>query len=277
MQDFRITQIRRDAHFDMRSSHIHQAYEIYYLLSGSRRMFYNDSIYILDRGDLAFIPPNTIHRTLHTNDRTHERIVVTFGPEAMPGLTPAAQTPEFGRLFAADPVLHLAGANRDYVEERLSRLLSEYEQPDEFSALSIRSVLQELLVFLIRYKRYKNEERVQEINTADRLMQKAARYIRGHYMDNVSLESVAAFVGLSPCYFSKKFKSATGFGYREYLLTVRVREACAMLLETDKSITEIALDCGFSDSNYFGDVFKREKGVSPLKYRKSNRFAQVER
>ena len=277
MQDFRITQIRRDAHFDMRSSHIHQTYEIYYLLSGSRRMFYNDSIYILDRGDLVFIPPNTIHRTLHTNDRTHERIVVTFGPEAMPGLMPAAQTPEFGRLFAADPVLHLAGANRDYVEERLSRLLSEYEQPDEFSALSIRSVLQELLVFLIRYKRYKNEERVQEINTADRLMQKAARYIRGHYMDNVSLESVAAFVGLSPCYFSKKFKSATGFGYREYLLTVRVREACAMLLETDKSITEIALDCGFSDSNYFGDVFKREKGVSPLKYRKSNRFAQGER
>ena len=43
-----------------------------------------------------------------------------------------------------------------------------------------------------------------------------------------------------------------------------------MLLKTNKSVAEIALACGFRDSNYLGEVFKKKKGVSPLQYRKNN-------
>ena len=84
------------------------------------------------------------------------------------------------------------------------------------------------------------------------------------------MASIARVVNLSPSYLSKKFKASTGFGYREYLVLVRVQAASVMLLETNKSIAEIALACGFRDSNYFGDAFKREKGVSPSAYRKNN-------
>ena len=101
-------------------------------------------------------------------------------------------------------------------------------------------------------------------------MQKAARYIRGSYRENINLTDVAQAVNLSPSYLSKKFKASTGFGYREYLVLVRIQAASAMLLETNKSVAEIALACGFQDSNYFGDAFKREKGVSPSKYRKDH-------
>ena len=45
-----------------------------------------------------------------------------------------------------------------------------------------------------------------------------------------------------------------------------------MLLETNESINEIALKCGFNDSDYFGNAFKRTKGISPLKYRKNNKY-----
>ena len=71
-------------------------------------------------------------------------------------------------------------------------------------------------------------------------------------------------------YFSRKFKLCTGFGYKEYLITVRIIEACRLLLNTDMSITQIAENCGFDDSNYFGDCFKKIKGMSPREYRKAN-------
>ena len=88
--------------------------------------------------------------------------------------------------------------------------------------------------------------------------------------EDIDLAAISQIVNLSPSYFSKKFKASTGFGYREYLVLVRIQTASAMLLETNKSIAEIALACGFRDSNYLGDAFKREKGVSPSAYRKNS-------
>ena len=263
VSDFKITKIRRGPYFDMKASHIHQMYEIYYLLDGARKMFFDDSIYLLRSGDLVFIPMNTIHKTSHINDGTHERIAITFGDIHLPGLS-------FRNIFYSEPVMHFSGAEREPIEALMNKLLMEYEQPDDFSPVTIRGCLQELLVCLIRDKHYKRGGYVQDIDTADQLMQKAARYIRSSYRKDIDLAEIAQLVNLSPSYLSKKFKASTGFGYREYLVLVRVQAASVMLLETNKSIAEIALACGFRDSNYFGDVFKREKGISPSAYRKNN-------
>ena len=270
VSDFKITKIRRGPYFDMKAGHIHQMYEIYYLLDGARKMFFDDSIYLLHGGDLAFIPMNTIHKTSHINDGTHERIAITFGDAHIPDLKRSVSGLSFREIFYSEPVMHFSGAERDNIEAIMNKLLLEYEQPDDFSPVLIRGCLQELLVCLIRHKHYKRSEYVQDIDTADRLMQKAARYIRSSYREDIDLNAVAQAVNLSPSYLSKKFKASTGFGYREYLVLVRIQAASAMLLETNKSIAEIALACGFRDSNYFGDAFKREKGVSPSAYRKNN-------
>ena len=83
------------------------------------------------------------------------------------------------------------------------------------------------------------------------------------------LDEIAHQFNLSRSYLSKKFKSSTGFGFKEYMINIRIKKACELLLGTDKTITEIAFECGFNDSNYFGDAFRRVKGVSPHKYRKN--------
>ena len=254
----------------MKASHIHQTYEIYYLLDGARKMFFDDSIYLLRGGDLVFIPMNTIHKTSHINDGTHERIAIAFGDAHLPDLKRSVSGLSFQDIFYSEPVMHFSGAERENIEALMNKLLLEYEQPDDYSQITIRGCLQELLVCLIRHKHYKRSEYMQDIDTTDQLMQKAARYIRGSYREDIDLDSIAQVVNLSPSYLSKKFKASTGFGYREYLVLVRIQAASAMLLETNKSIAEIALACGFRDSNYFGDAFKKEKGVSPSVYRKNN-------
>ena len=272
--DFKITKIKRSPHFDMKASHTHQMHEIYYLLNGARKMLFDDSIYLLHDGDLVFVPMNTIHRTSHINDGTHERIAIIFGDAHIPDLKRSVSDLSFRDIFYSKPVMHFSDAERENIEVLMNKLLSEYGQPDDFSQIMIRGYLQELLVCLIRHKHYTHSESMQDIGTTDQLMQKAARYIRSNYREDIDLAAVAQAVNLSPGYLSKKFKASTGFGYREYLVLVRIQAASVLLLETNKSVAEIALACGFRDSNYFGDAFKREKGVSPSAYRKNNDFAQ---
>ncbi|MCM1262951.1 MAG: AraC family transcriptional regulator [Butyrivibrio sp.] len=269
---FKISKIRRDPYFNMPSAHLHPMYEIYYLQNGARKIFLDDSIYLLDKGDMVFIPMNTIHKTSYVNDKAHERTTIIFNDEAVPDIKFSTSQVSFKKIFYSEPVIHIANIHRDYIEGLLNRMLSEYEQGDDYSDINIKNCLQELIIFLIRYKQHKNSEHIQNIDMADTLMQKAARYIRNNYMEELSLEAVAAHFNISPTYFSRKFKSSTGFGYKEYLINVRIQEASNMLLETNESINEIALKCGFNDSDYFGNAFKRTKGISPLKYRKSNRY-----
>lgn len=272
VDNFKITKIKRESYFNMKSSHLHSIYEIYYLVSGTRKIFIDDSIYILNRGDLVFIPMNTIHKTAYINDKSHERIAVLFDDKTVPDIKNAEMKISFKKLFKSEPVIHISGTHREYIEGLFNVMLNEYNQQDRFSDINIRNCMQQLIIFLIRYKQYKNNEYAPNINMNDSLMQEAARYIRVNYRKNISLEDVAEHVNISPTYFSKKFKASTGFGYREYLINVRLQQACDLLLETNMSITEIALECGFNDSNYFGDVFRRAKGLSPLKYRKNNKY-----
>ena len=56
----------------------------------------------------------------------------------------------------------------------------------------------------------------------------------------------------------------------KYLNELRIRNACQMLKNSNKNITEIAYDVGYSDSNYFSRVFKKVKGVSPSEYKEQN-------
>ena len=107
-----------------------------------------------------------------------------------------------------------------------------------------------------------------ELNTTDHQLLQAANYINTHYMNTISTSDVARAVGFSPNYLSRKFRTTAGIGLHEYIVFVRLYHAAQELLSTNDSITTIALRCGYSDSNYFKDSFKKKYGVTPRAYRK---------
>lgn len=75
----------------------------------------------------------------------------------------------------------------------------------------------------------------------------------------------------SESYISRRFKSTVGVSINEYINFIRVSKAVEILESKKMPITEIAINCGFNDSNYFSTVFKKLKGVTPYKYMKANR------
>ena len=104
---------------------------------------------------------------------------------------------------------------------------------------------------------------------AQRLVRQAMAYIHEHYAEPISRTDLARHVALSEDYLTACFRKELGVTPIAYLNRYRVHQARQLLTDTGKSITEIALEVGFSDSGYFSRVFRREVGVSPEAYRQA--------
>ena len=99
-------------------------------------------------------------------------------------------------------------------------------------------------------------------------MKRVLAYIRDRYENTITLAELASLAGMTPKYFCRAFSQMTGKTPIEYLNYYRVEQAGEQLLLTDRSITDIALGCGFNDMSYFSKTFFRYKGMSPSAYRK---------
>lgn len=98
-------------------------------------------------------------------------------------------------------------------------------------------------------------------------VRKALQYIASNYETNLTLTGVAAYLGVSPNYFSTLFHKTVGESFREHLCRVRIEESKRLLLSTDISLNQIGLAVGFSDQSYYSKVFKRITGLTPGEYR----------
>lgn len=93
--------------------------------------------------------------------------------------------------------------------------------------------------------------------------------IQNHLHEDLSREDVAKRVGVSPGHLSQLLKERTGRSFVEWLRESRVREACRLLADTDCSLAEIAMACGFCDQSYFTNVFRQARGTTPKQYRRA--------
>jgi signal transduction histidine kinase/AraC-like DNA-binding protein/ActR/RegA family two-component response regulator len=104
---------------------------------------------------------------------------------------------------------------------------------------------------------------------AQRLVRQAMAYIHEHFAEPICRADLARNVALSEDYLTSCFRKELGVTPIAYLNRYRVNQARQLLTDTGKSVTQIALEVGFSDSSYFSRVFRREMGVSPEAYRQA--------
>ncbi|WNS42349.1 response regulator [Paenibacillus sp. MMS20-IR301] len=102
----------------------------------------------------------------------------------------------------------------------------------------------------------------------DNVVVQAKQYIEAHYQDDCSLQTIAAYVHVTPNYLSNLFKKETGTGLTNYVSQLRIEEAKLLLQHTRLRMTEIAERVGFDNSSYFTVVFKQLTGESPREFRR---------
>ncbi|MCM1065709.1 MAG: AraC family transcriptional regulator [Eubacterium sp.] len=244
--------------------HSHNHYEIFFLLSGKCRFLLKDTVYYLEKGDLVFIVPEELHHAVYSTDGDCEILMIYFKKEHLNWdlFAPYSSQEKMHSFMGSIPALY----QEDFVS-LLTRMQAESAGIDKYSTSFLRCCLHEILLMLMRYS-VMNEEEPQLLNSRDADILLATRYIYQNYRNPLTLEEVSAQAALSPTYFSKKFKQVTGMGFKEYLNYVRLKHARTALLTTGNTITDIALENGFNDSNYFKDLFKKIYGKSPREFRK---------
>lgn len=153
----------------------------------------------------------------------------------------------------------------------LTQMKNEYFSKNVYRELTIYSLL---LSFFIKlgYNHintrdlfpnvsiYKQKEYVRKFNSL-------LDYIDAHYMEDLNLNEIAASIGFSKYHFARLFKQYTGFTFCDYLNYRRLKMAEELLSKPDFSITEIALQSGFSSISTFNRLFKEQKKCTPREYR----------
>lgn len=249
---------REDMSFaSMAKQHYHSdCAEIYYLEKGECGYFIEDRTYHAMAGDVIIIPPNIIHKT--TYKAHYARRLLTFNPEMLSESLKGA--------FSSISYIFRNYNIQSELKGIFKKIHTEYNSPDKYSDKVLELLLYELIYFLAR-----NENNADSEIYSTPFVAETARYILENYHEEITLTSVAEIMNVSQEHLSRTFKKDTGLGFNEYLNLVRLKKADEMLRsEPDKSIFEIALSCGFNDSNYFSDKFKNAYGISPIKYRKKN-------
>lgn len=99
------------------------------------------------------------------------------------------------------------------------------------------------------------------------VIKKLILHLNVHYSDDITLQKAADMVHVNPTYLSTLFKQETGLTFTAYLNRLRIRHGEDMLLNTNLSVTEIAMAAGFSSPGYFTNVFRQVHGITPREFR----------
>jgi two-component system response regulator YesN len=137
--------------------------------------------------------------------------------------------------------------------ENIQEMISS---PEKFSER-----VKSLLAAVIEFRDSNTQGRFQSI------IVKAREYIAGRFNEDISLDSTAAYVGISPNHLSTVFTQETGENFIEYLTKVRIERAKQLLKNTAMKNMDIAAEAGFSDPHYFSHIFKKNTGLSPREWR----------
>lgn len=241
--------------------HYHDTYELYYMLKGRTTYFIENEIYGVEKGNFVFVPKGIIHNTDNENCMNNERLLVNFEEEIFDG-----RAKELKEQMLSFRVICVPDDYLPMIENLLFKIEMEYHQQEQGKELLLELYIQELLVFLCRYRC----ERKPAIREVDRIIYKVLEYIKNNFERELTLEILSRTFAVSESYLSRKFRQVTGIGLAQYITLVRISNGEKLLRESLLSITDVAQRCGYNDSNYFAAVFKKVKGMTPLRYRKQH-------
>ncbi|MCU6712138.1 AraC family transcriptional regulator [Paenibacillus sp. J5C_2022] len=106
----------------------------------------------------------------------------------------------------------------------------------------------------------------------DELIREVAIYLTNHAHEAIEIRDVAQQFGLTPVQLIRRFKNGYGINPLQYLTSIRVKQACRLLLTTEWTLDVIAGRCGYENGFYLSRVFSKAMGMSPSEFRKQNRY-----
>ena len=256
--------------------HCHEFSEIVIITGGDGVHITGEDSYELKTGDTFVIGGDRPHDYLNMNRLS--LINILFDPDELPlSIGDLQSLSGYHALFTLEPAwrrrhqftsrLQLSPAEIAETLQLVDKLDNELTTRDSgFAVMAIAAML-ELVTFLSRcYSETRNPNSKTLIQIGETIC-----HMRRNLSEPIALEELLSISGMSRTNYIRMFESTMGTSPIKHLIGLRLEEASRLLRSTDRTITEIALDVGFSDSNYFSRQFRSANGLSPREYRKRHR------
>lgn len=246
--------------------------ELVIVLSGSATHIVEGERFYIEKGDVFVISDNTEHG--YENADNLRICNIMFRTENfMRNDYDIKKSAGFHALFVLGPYFSkehnftrrfkLKLSDFQKVRELTDIMLYEYQTKSEGWQTLFSSGFTALAVNLSRLYGKNQSEKKEIMNIA-----KAVSYLENHYNEKITIELLASAAHYSVRHFNRIFRETYGQTPIEYLTSLRIKHACKVLKTSNTSISETAIQSGFSNSNYFCRIFKKHIGTTPNKYRK---------
>lgn len=241
---------------------IRNHYILHFVARGCGTYEVNHKLYTVKAGQCFLMEPKQVVYFASDSDEPWEYYWFGFkGPQALTYVRKAG-------FSISNPVRNIVDTT--YVFEEFSRI--DALQNESHNLLAYNALLNNIMHRLIESASMSfvdnNPQHLSQYDmSAEEYVSRTLEMITQSYAGNISIEGMAQRLSLNHAYLCKIFKRVTGTTIKKYLIDYRLSQACAMMRNTNKSISDIALANGFNDPLYFSRCFRKQYGTSPTSYR----------
>lgn len=253
--------------------HFHKECQLVYVLSGSGTRIIGHSIERFEEGDLTFVGPNVPHvwySESKPDDPASEAISLALyiNPELIcEHLSALTDTQELRQFFReSERGIRICGEKKELIIHILKQMYAQQNRHVGMLA-SFLQILDQLL----------DPEELVWLNLPDPIasytsqtsgrVPKLMHFIQQNFKEDITLQQAASVAGLQLHSFCRFFKTLTNRTFSDFLNEVRIGFACKLLQQSDLPVTQIALECGYTNISYFNRCFKKINKMSPKVYR----------
>ena len=253
--------------------HTHKDFsELVIVMNGSANHIVDEEKFYIKKGDVFVISNDTAHGYEDTEDfricnimyRSEYLLSADYDIKKNAG---------FHALFVLEPYITREQGFRSRLMlklkdfEKIYTLIdfmhSEYQTKADGWQTLLEENFMTLVVMLSRLYSFDSSfEKNDIINIA-----KSISYMENHYTENITIDALAEISHYSPRHFTRIFSETFHTTPLNYIIALRINHACSLLRESKLTMSEIAFQCGFSDSNYFSRIFKKKTGLTLRQFR----------
>lgn len=246
--------------------HWHNAFELIMPLQNSYTVICSGREYVLSERDIMLIPPGALHSLKAQHGR---RLIFLCDNNAL------LNNPVLSALYPviSNP-LHINSKYDDNFLSMLNQIVTDiYTLYSRFSDMTEFYIYSKFITMLAHIREYQlNAIKCGEESPRKDDFGMILKYIDKNYMNDITLEALADIAGYSKYHFSRMFKKYTGTSFINFLNERRINSAILMLIESDMSITDIAMRSGFASLTTFNRIFKSVKDCTPSEFKKMYKY-----
>lgn len=245
--------------------HHHIEYELFYLDKGTANFHIEDNCHKIKAGEVIFLQPEIEHYIEKPEEGSEFHYCALVFDSSIFG-NAGNQSRSVFDVIRIRRFLSLTGE----LLEKMQKYIN-LKHNNEFGCdFLLKALLFEIVAYILQTKQY---ELVSPLIAAQKhtvsAIDNAVHFIQEHFKENISFEDVQKTTDYSKSHFARLFKETLGMNVTEYLNKFRIEKSCLDLIYADKNITEIAMENGFNNIQYFSRVFKQFMNCTPKQYQRN--------